>query len=303
MSAPRPVIEGRTYLVSRRCTQREFLLTPDDRVRQVFLYCLGIAAEQYGVALHGWIAMSNHIHVLVTDKKGNYPAFIGYFHALLARCLNCYHGRWENFWAGGEQASVVHCVDAEDGFIKNIYLLDNPVADHLVDRVGDWPGACSFPQQLTGLPQTVKRPPFFFDRNGYMPEEVELHAERLPGFEHLSDEEWAEKLREAVFAAERQARRVREEKKLRVLGRKAVLAASPTDKPSTIEPRRNLRPNVACKNAALRIAALQALLTFRADYVVARHAFIAGDRGVVFPRGTYQLKLRAGVTVATGPPS
>jgi hypothetical protein len=171
------------------------------------------------------------------------------------------------------------------------------------DGVGDWPGACSFPQQLTGLPQTVERPRFFFDEEGSMPETVTLRAERIEGFEHLSDDEWAAMLQQAVLAAEREARQEREENHIRVLGRKAVLAASPNDKPKTIEPRRVLRPHVACKNEELRIAALLALVQFRQDHAEARLAYLDGDRDVVFPFGTYFLRIAAAVNVATGPPS
>jgi hypothetical protein len=138
---------------------------------------------------------------------------------------------------------------------------------------------------------------------GDMPEETTLVAQRIEGYERLSDDEWATLLHEAVAAVERTAREEREETGRRIVGRKAILAASPTQKPTTVEPRRGLRPHIACKREELRIAALVALMEFREAYARARLAFIAGDREIVFPHGTYLLRHIAGVTVATGPPS
>ena len=75
MTIARQVVAGRTYLISRRCTQRQLLLRPDGTVEQIYLYCLGEAAQRYDVTLHGFIAMSNHEHLLVRDNHGNFPSF------------------------------------------------------------------------------------------------------------------------------------------------------------------------------------------------------------------------------------
>ncbi|MEA2749201.1 MAG: hypothetical protein QOI41_3344, partial [Myxococcales bacterium] len=37
MTVARQVIPGRTYLISRRCTRREFLLRPDENVERIYL--------------------------------------------------------------------------------------------------------------------------------------------------------------------------------------------------------------------------------------------------------------------------
>ena len=180
-------------------------------------------------------------------------------------------------------------------------MLANPVADHLVDRVTDWPGACSLPQHLWGLPKTVKRPPGFFREDGPMPDEVTLRAERPDGFEQLSEREWVDMVAAAVRAEEDRARAERAEKKLRVLGRKAVLCAEHTDRPSTVEPRRGLRPYLACRNTGRRVSELRALKAFRAAYRGALRRYVAGERRIVFPAGTYRLAA-LGVRCAEPPP-
>jgi len=280
-------------------TQRQFFLRPDAEVERIYQYCLAEAAARYEISLHGWVAMSNHQHVVFTDKLGNYPAFLAHLDKMIAKAMNARLGRWENFWST-EQPSVVHLVEAYDRFDKLVYLLMNPVADDLVDRVVDWPGACSIHATVSGRSKTVARPRGFFRERGRMPAEVELRAVRLPGFEHMSEELWRATLLEAVRAGEAKCRARRVAEGRRVLGRKAILAASWEERPKTVEPRRRLRPAVACKNPELRVTVLLALLEFRISHREALRRLVARERGVVFPYGTYRVKL-FGVRCADAP--
>ena len=56
------------------------------------------------------------------------------------------------------------------------------------------------------------------------------------------------------------------------------------------EDRRELRPSVACKEKARRIAELAALVEFRAQRYVALLRHLAGELGVLFPDGTYRVR-------------
>ena len=55
---------------------------------------------------------------------------------------------------------------------------------------------------------------------------------------------------------------------------------------------------MAGKNKWARIEALLANKSFFEEHREARHRFEAGERGVVFPLGTYQMVQRFGVAVA-----
>lgn len=289
MTLARQVVAGQTYLITRRCTQRQHLLRPEAAVEQIYLYCLGEAAQRYDVAIHGFIAMSNHQHLVVRDNRGNFPEFLAHLHKMIAKAINALRGRWENLWAS-EQPNAVHLVEAGDRFDKLVYLLANPVADHLVDRLSDWPGASSFGMHLSGQTRTVKRPRGFFRSNGKMPDQVTLRIVRPEGFEAITEEEWVSKLHEAVRREEVRARSERMASGRGVLGRKAILRAEPTDSPSTVAPRRRLRPHVACLDRTRRIAALEALVRFRAERQAALVRFLNGERDVVFPHGTYRVR-------------
>ena len=291
MTLARQVVAGRTYLISRRCTQRQFLLRPDPMTEQIYLYCLGEAAHRYDVTLHGFIAMGNHQHLLVRDNHANFPEFLAHLHKMISKAMNALRGRWENFWAT-EQPNAVYLVEPSDRFAKLVYLLANPVADHLVDRISDWPGASSLGMHLSGATRTVTRPRGFFRSNGKMPNEVTLRIERPDGFEELSEEAWVAKLREALRLEEERAREERKAGGRGVLGRKAVLRAEPTDSPKTVEPRRELRPHVACLDKRRRLHELAALVAFRAQRWFALVRYLVGAPDVVFPRGTYRIRGR-----------
>jgi hypothetical protein len=255
VTLPRQVVPGRSYLLSRRCNQRQFLLRPDDEVERIYLYCLAEAVSRYGISLHGYIAMSNHHHLVVRDNLGNGPRFYAHLNKMVAKAMNRYLGRWENFWATG-QASTVRLVEPRDELDKLVYLLANPVAAHLVERVAEWPGACSFTQHLTEEPRLIRRPGSYFRTHGPMPAEVTLTIERVRGFEILSHEEWVGLIRARVLAEETRAHDERVSENLRVLGREAVLAVARTDAPASVKPRRRLSPEIACRDEEQRAAAL-----------------------------------------------
>ncbi|HEY7725075.1 MAG TPA: hypothetical protein VH880_07070, partial [Anaeromyxobacteraceae bacterium] len=94
MTAPRQVLPGTTYLVTRRCAQRQFLLKPSKTTTDVFLYLLAVAARRFGIEVHAFCVLSNHFHLVVTDPHARLPAFHQFLDALVARALNASLGRW-----------------------------------------------------------------------------------------------------------------------------------------------------------------------------------------------------------------
>jgi putative transposase len=196
---PRQIFKGATYLVTRRCTQRQFLLAPKRRTNQTFHYCLAYAARQTGVWVHAVIVMSNHYHLLVTDPKGVLPEFVACLNKLVAKCMNASYGRWENFWAS-QQASYVRLLDSEAIVDLMSYVLCNPVEAGLVKRGVEWPGLRfghrgSFP---------VRRPQFFRE-NGHMPKTLVLELDWPPLGEGVSSQEARRRIDEAVETREREA--------------------------------------------------------------------------------------------------
>ena len=58
---PRQFFSGTTYFVTRRTVQRTYLVRPSPQLNQIFLYCLACAAERFGVEVHAFCLMSNHM--------------------------------------------------------------------------------------------------------------------------------------------------------------------------------------------------------------------------------------------------
>jgi REP element-mobilizing transposase RayT len=132
MSKPRQVLPGKTYLITRRTSERRFLLKPVPEVRQVFGYLLAVASERHGVRIHAFSCLSTHFHLVVSDPEGTLPAFMHLLDGFLARALNSWWGRWESFWAP-ESYSRVELVEGRDVIDKIIYTLANPVSSGLVE--------------------------------------------------------------------------------------------------------------------------------------------------------------------------
>jgi REP element-mobilizing transposase RayT len=92
VSLPRMITKGASYLVTRRCTQRQFLLRPSAETNRIFVYCLAYAAKQTGVEIHGLVVMSNHWHGVVTDPEARLPEFLQILHRLIAAATNALLG-------------------------------------------------------------------------------------------------------------------------------------------------------------------------------------------------------------------
>ena len=84
------------------------------------------------------------------------------------------------------------------------------------------------------------------------------------------------------------------------MGMDAVLRQAHSDRPKSSEPRRKMNPRFASLNKWLRISAIKRYKEFVSDYMQAWEAFKLGNRNVVFPFGTYALRVHLGVNVAPG---
>jgi putative transposase len=294
MTLPLQVLPGQFYMVTRRCSQRQFFLRPDEPTNNAFLYCLAHAAERTGVEVILPVVMSNHHHTIVYDPDGSIVEFTEHLHKLVAKSQNVLRGRWENFWSS-EPPSRVRLAGPEDVLAKLAYAATNPIKDHLVDRVHHWPGLHGLAALLADRPLVARRPVHFFRSNGPMPESLELRL-RIPSALGPPDQ-FRCQLRELVAAIERSlaAARIRDGKT--VLGRRAVMKQSWRGQPSSPEPRRTRCPRLAARSAWSRIEAHLRDREFIASY---RNAWTRWRQGLpaTFPLGTYWLRRFVGVPVA-----
>ncbi len=291
MTAPRQVLPGASYLVTRRCTQRQLLLTPSRTVNDVFLYVLALAATRYGIRVHAFCVLSNHYHLVVTDPGANLPAFQQFLDALVARAVNASLGRWESFWAP-DTYSAVRLSSPTDAVDKAAYVLANPVEAGLVATGAVWPGLWSAPARIGADAFVVKRPKRFFDPKGRLPEEATLQLSVPPGFDSAA--QFRSKLERALEGRETEARS-RYRGRRGFVGVARVLGQKPFSLPARGEARRTLKPRVAGRDKWRRIEALARLVEFVRSYRAAWSARRAGLADVLFPEGTYLLRVLHGV--------
>jgi REP element-mobilizing transposase RayT len=281
--------------VTRRCAQRQFLLKPSPATNDVFLYVLAVAARRFGIRVHAYCVLSNHFHLVLTDPDARLPAFEQYLGSLVARALNVSLERLEDFWAPPSY-SAVSLLAPTDIVDKAAYVLANPVAAGLVHAGRQWPGLWSAPEQIGEGPLVIRRPTFFFREDGPMPGATELEITVPPGF--ASAAEFREQLVHALTAREQDAVLALQSKRRGVMGVQRVLAQKPTSRPVTIERQGTLNPRIAARDKWKRVEALARLVEFLSAYRAAWAAMRQGNRDVLFPAGTYWLRVAHGVPCA-----
>jgi putative transposase len=290
VTAPRLILPDGTYLITRRCTQRQFLLRPSALTNQIVEYCFAVAAEQTGVVLHAACVLSNHYHAVVSDPQACLPEFLERFHRLVAKAQNASLGRWENLWSS-DKPSVVRLGSDDDIVEKMAYALANPTTAGLVKSPMQWPGLIT---RRLGESRTVDMPDVFFDDDGDLPHEVVIEFVRPDVFPELDDAAVNRLLFEAISRRVRQAREKMQTQGKAFLGPKRVLKLAFSASPRTPAPRRNPNPHVACRSTHIRVRMLAQLRQFRARYREAWLAWRTGDRTIHFPAGTYALRVQQG---------
>jgi REP element-mobilizing transposase RayT len=290
VTAPRQILPGSTYLVTRRCTQRQFLLRPSRSTNQLVGYLLAVAAERYHIDFHAFCVMSNHIHLVVTDPEARLPAFFQYLDSLVGRSMNALVGHRENFWASSTYSAVALQGPA-DVVDKIAYVLANPVAAGLVQRGRMWPGLWSAPARVGGEALEFTRPDRFFRKKGptALPERARLSLLVPPGFR--SPSHFRRAVTDALELKEETAAVDRAAKRRGFLGVQRVLAQRPFACPHHPEPLRTLNPRVASKDTPSRIQALARLVDFLRAYRAALAAWRAHAKDVLFPAGTYLMRV------------
>ena len=298
MSYPRELLRNSTYLVTRKCTQDLFLLAPAPWVNQIFLYCVAVAAERFGIEVHAVCVLSNHWHVVLTDRQAQLPRFMEWVHKYVAKCMNARLDRTQNFWSN-EKYSAVRLETADDALDKVVYVLANPVAALAVTRADLWLGLHTAGVAF-GTRLEVKRPDVFFRQDGTMPETATLVLKKLPSPASLSNQAFTARVAERLAAREADLQAAARAKGYRCQGQRACRKLKRTQRPARKTRQCGISPTIAARDRAIRQAALERRQAFLAAYQDARERWQRGERNAVFPPGTYWLRVHARVRCRRG---
>ena len=295
MTQPRCVLPAQTHLVTRRCIGRRFLLRPDEALTNAFLYCLARATTKYGVEIHGFCAMSNHYHLVLTDSEGVLPDFMAWLNRQLAMCVRQLR-RWDEVvWEPNRSYNAVELGGPTEVLDKMAYVLLNPVTAALVRSPERWAGAVSTLRFLNGETIRAKRPAVWFKNDA--PEAASLKLTPAPCFSgkvaYLNALEAlvAERLTQVRVELRRQGRGF--------LGATRVQRTPPTDQPRSEKARLGRNPTFSAMTRDMWLTAVRRLRAFRRAYRAAYEAWRKGDRSVLFPAGTWWLVRCAGATAVT----
>ena len=292
---PRRVVPGQTVLLTRRTIRRHHLFRPDDEMNQLFLYCLAVSADKWGIEVHVPVVMSSHFHIVLTDVRGELPHFMRDFHRLLALGTKVLR-RWEGSVFARVQTSVVELKTPEAVVEKMGYGIVNSVSAGLVRRPQQWPGVHLTPNELGTKVWVVERPKFFFnERNRLWPDSVTLRSTVPPALlqqgctPQQARTDLVHEVRRQVIEARAELR----QKGRRPRGAKAVLRGSPYARATSFEPKRGRNPQFAVgrgqRGAFLRAA--RELRAFRQAYREALQHWRRGLRNACFPKGTWWMRV------------
>lgn len=295
MTRRRIIEPGKIWALSRRTTQRYFLLNPD-RARQLercYWYCLGLAANRFGVVVHAGCLMSTHSHEVVTDVQGQLPRFLQEFHRLLALTTKALRG-----WAGevfDKRSTAQHELLTPDAILESLaYLIANPVEAMAVRYAKDWPGAHTLPRDVGTRVVRAERPHYYFDPdNDTWPNVVELRLEMPTTLEldygtALAQARIAERVKQREYRAWQESRRTG----IVFIGARRVLNQAPTKRARTYEVFGSLNPQFATAgHRAAATEALRRIRAFNAQYDKALAAWTSGKRTVCFPIGTWWMRV------------
>jgi putative transposase len=320
MTRPRPIVPKTLCFVTARAVGRMFRFVPQRDVVRVFEYLFAVAAERFGMKVHEALCMSNHFHVLMSDVDGQLPDFMHYFDSLLARSLNAMRGTSGSVFEKGYSLVVV--TDDAKALEHAVYTLANPCAAHLVRRSKQWPGFSTLRMKY-GETRKIERPklglwtqaqtqiergrkrPRNSERDQHrgkpsrLPDVVDLTLERPPIYIELSDAELRTELRQQLDAEELALIKKRGHEDREVLGVSKVLAQPWYGFPGRPADMFGTNPTVSGRTKWVRIEALQRRREFELAYARARASFLAGIREVLWPFGTWLMRVRFGLPVET----
>jgi hypothetical protein len=170
-----------------------------------------------------------------------------------------------------------------------MYILLNPVKARCVRHSAKWPGLITKFNDFSKPSVSVNKPSIFFDKQGNLPDTIKFKPVPVPGFEDWSEKRYSLYIKEILLSKQQRICKDFDNKGKKFLGVKGVLAQNIYEYPWSSSTHRELNPQIKAKNKWLRIEMISKLVAFRKLYKEARAKFLASQKSVSFPPGTYQM--------------
>lgn len=303
-------------MVTKKTNDDLFWLAPSPLVNQILLYLLLLKAKKYGVLVHSFVVMSNHIHFVVTDCRKKLPRFAGEFLGESGKALQLARNTDRKIWSS-KRYGAVQLLDLDAAEREIAYSPLNPMEAELTEPE-EWPGLTSARLRF-GDKITAQRPEIYFSAR--RPESVDgvlaplswaFFGDETADAEGSKERRAAPGMNSADAASESrirgmierrctQIRRDLARRGKRLAGAAAVMKMPCTNR--TGHPIRELNPRFATRDRELLMRAIAEMRQFEIDHEVAKRRYIAGRQKTLFPAGTYGYQVVLGVRVAKGRPA
>ena len=137
--------------------------------RRFFRECLRRVARDHGVAIHAYVLMTNHVHLLATPELAtSMPRMMQSVGRIYVQYFNSAHGRTGTLWEGRYKAAIV---DSDAYLLACMrYVELNPVRAGLVANPGDFPWS-SFRANARGATDALVEPHTLYRQMGNSPQE------------------------------------------------------------------------------------------------------------------------------------
>lgn len=141
--------------IIQRGVNRQICFTGDEDMA-AYSSWLFKGAQKFGVHIHAWVLMTNHVHLLLTPtQERGISNCMQYLGRLYVRYFN---GRYERTGTLFEDRFRSHPVQTEKYFMAcSRYIELNPVRARMVASAGDYPWS-SYRAQVLGVPARMWTP-------------------------------------------------------------------------------------------------------------------------------------------------
>jgi len=283
-----------------RTVKSRLLFANNQRLEKRVLGYLAKYKKRHRMQLYSMVFSGSHYHLLNRFLECNRAAFYRDFNARIAEAVKalvpCFPGG-KTFERRYSEQAIPRDKDIVERFW---YCALQAVYAGLCRRISDYPGYNSFYDAIYGRTKTFEVVDWSKYRQvkRYRPEAkpqdftivYELNYERLPGFEYMSQKQYAHFML-AELAKRTKAIVVEWQKKGHVFMTKAQLkkvSASRTAKKPKISNRYSHRPLVLTSCAVTKQNFLQWYFSIYYRYKKAVQAYLAGNTNADFPPGTYR---------------
>lgn len=262
---------------------------------------LGYAAKyaaRYSVKLYALAIEGNHIQFPARFPKANRAHFMRDFNSMVARAVPRHQQLYPSGRLWGRRYSAEYLPGEEDIEEQFFYTVLQPVQDGLVDSIYKYRSYNCFEDAIMGRTRTFKVIHWkeYNDARRWNPavsikdytEMVPLTYERLPGYEHLSTKEYAQRMRAKLRARTKDILAQRKGKEC--MGEERLRQRVPGSLPhrTKVSTRTTHRPRILSKDDARRAAGKDWYFEIYFAFKEASALYRAGEREVGFPEGTYR---------------